>query len=286
MPFELPPDIASSVPAEHLNHASIQRYNSVPELIKGHVELQDYRGRSIAMPNGESKPEEFDKWATEQGAKLKDHGYTISRLSDRPPESPDAYEFKVEGVTPEAIKNDKGLAAYRNAAHKLGINQAQASGLFDVFAKEIYPVMQQPAPEFIEGEAVTGAGGLMEKVFKSESKQRLEEYKGAVNILQQTVPELKDMLNDGVIEYEQGKMISLGDHPGMIKLLSEIGRLMAQDFGGNITSAQIQAANDAQAEIDKIRNDATHPMHAGFLKGDKAVGEHMSELYKKLTGGK
>lgn len=288
MPFELPPEIASSIPAEHLNHTSIQRYNSVPELIKGHVELQDYRGRSIAMPNGESKPEDFDKWATEQGGKLKDHGYTIAKLGDQRPESPDAYQYKVEGVDNEVLKGDELMKEWRKDSHELNLNNKQSQAALDLLANKYLPRLmpkQEPAPEEIKGAEAVKA--VLTDVFKADFPQVNANYNLAIKNLQMDNPELTDVMKDSLAFYK-GKAISVFDHPVMRKIFSDWGASMQQDFGGNITSAQLQASNDAQAEIKKIRHDPNHPMHAGFMKvpPDPAVSAYMSELYKKLTGGK
>lgn len=285
MPFELPPEIAATVPAEYVSHPTMQRYNNLGDVFKSHIDLSSYQGRSIALPNGESRPEDVTKWVGDTSEKLKGHGFTIAKLSDQPPLTADAYEFKFDGVAPEVVKSDAVVGKFRAIAHQFGLNNQQAQGLVEAFGKDILPALIPPKekePDYITGDA---AKQLVENVFKGETTQRVAEYKQAISILKQTIPELPDLLNDGVIEIEPGRVIAFGDYPPMIKLLSEIGRMTQPDFGGNVMG-NTPAALDAQKEIDDIRNNEANPRNKLWKAGDRGTLAHLDSLYAQLTGGR
>lgn len=271
----LPEEHAALIPEEVRSDPTILNFNDVGSIAKSYVDARKLIGNSIQLPGKDSKPEDLTKWVGEQGPKLKDHGYTIARLGDQPPESPDKYEFKIEGVADEQIKGDKVLGTYRQAAHKLGINQAQAAGLFDVFAKEIYPQLQQPMPEFVDD-----GDGLLQKKYGGESTQIKQESELALRHLQPIVPELNDMIKDGVIELEQGKFVSLGNYPPFKKMLSELGKLMTQDFGGNIGASLVagDTMDSVDAKIAELRKEVDGTKNQSE---QQRLGLLLDEQYKK-----
>jgi len=283
MPFELPPEIASTIPADQLAHPSVQKYDSIGDFVKGHLELDQYRGRSIALPNGESKPEEMDKWASEQSVKLKDRGYSISKLGELPPADPKDYVFKIDGVDEKVLNEDKLVAEFKPMAQKLGLSKAQAQGIVESFVKDVLPSMKEAQPEFITGTAVRE---IIDKAFPGETEATIENYVRSIEHLKMTTPELPDLLNDSVVAYE-GKTISLGDHPTMVKLISALAQATAQDFGGNVNGLAIVSKEGAalvQEAEDIIRN-PSNSKHKLFQDGDKSTHEYVQGLYKKAYPG-
>lgn len=283
MPIEFPADIAATIPEDIANHTSIQRYNDLPSLMKGHIEAESYRGRSIALPNGESKPEEMDKWASEQGAKLKDRGYTISKLGDLPPADAKEYDFKIEGIDEKVLAEDKLVTMFKPLAHKLGLSKAQASGIVESFVKDFVPQLKTEQPEFITGDAVRA---IIDKEFPGQTEATIENYVRSIDHLKMTAPDLPDLLNESVVEYD-GKTISLGDHPTMVKLISALAQATAQDFGGNVNGQPIVSKEGAalvQEAEDIIRN-PSNSKHKLFQDGDKSTHEYVQGLYKKAYPG-
>jgi len=279
MPLELPAELSQGIPADVLSNNSIQRYNDIGSLMKGHIEAENYirSGKAVALPAEDAKPEDLDKWKSENLPKF-------SKVIDLPPGKAEEYEFKFEGVSSDVLKNDQLLSSFRETAHKYGLSKAQAAGIAQAFATEIAPRLapQGPQVEFIEGKEPIDA--LMKEVFKGETPQRLDEYKRGVEVLSMSMPELKDVLNDGIAPWG-GKFTALGDHPTIVKLITEIGRLTGQDFGGHVP-ANDRAVLDAQEEIHQIMDNKEHPWHERWRKGDRTAREHMNELYKSMTGGR
>lgn len=279
----LPPELAATIPADLQSDKSIARYNSLPDLLKGHVELDSYRGRSIAMPNGEAKPEELDAWAGEQSAKLKDRGFTISKIGELAPADPTAYQFKVEGIDDTALAQDKVVETFRGVAHKLGLNQSQAQGMIEAFKKDLAPLMAAPEPEFITGQEVHQ---LIDKTFPGQTEAVVENYKRSIDHLKVNLPDLPDILLDGVATYE-GKHIALGDHPTIVKLISELAKVTAQDFGGNLNgTAQLSKDGAALvADAQDIIKNPDNPKHKLYLSGDAATHAAIQDAFAKAYPG-
>jgi hypothetical protein len=288
MPFELPQDIAATIPPEHLGHQAVAKYNSVGDFIKGHIDAQEHIGRSIVMPNGQSKPEDFEKWAGEQSAKLKDKGYGITKLSEPPPESPDKYDFKVEGYTSQQLNEDVAVKAFRDFAHKEGMNNGQANKLMEFYAKTVAPAIfnefhKSDIPWVSDPKEIET---IFTDEFKQEATLRREEANRAIAELSKIRPSLADTLKDAAASYGSPKKdMSLLNNPDMIWMLSEFARAnFSQDFGGHVGTAVVD--KDADTEINDIMYNKANPKHELFIKGDKATKEYLSELHKRTTGGK
>ncbi len=283
MPIELPPEIASTIPPDQLSHGSISRYNDLPSLIKGHIELDSYRGNSIGLPKAESKPEEIDKWATETSDRLKDKGFTISKLGDLPPADPKAYEFKFENVKPEDVANDEILNAFKPVAHAIGLSNAKAQQLVDWFAKDLMPSIMPEAKTRIEGQAVHE---LIDKTFPGMTEKTVEDYKRSVDLFKVTNPELPDLLNQDV-DFGDGNRIALGDHPVMIKIISALAQVTNSDFGGNVSGNGIPS-KEGKALADQatdIINNPGNPEHDLYVKGDAATHRKVREMFEKAYPG-
>jgi hypothetical protein len=286
MPLEFTPEIASTIPPEHLSHEAIQRYNSMPEFVKGHIEQREFISRAIALPKADSKPEDVQKWRQETGEKLKGHGFTVAPLTDLPPQSPDAYDFKIEGVTPEQIQGDKALTSFRSFAHKTGLNNATANALVEWYQKEAVPMLHEALKgqevEIIEDDAQVEK--ILGERFKDETPLRREEFNRGVQALSQTIPDLKDFLEGTA---PNGKAwIANKNHPALVQLISEVARLQAQDFGGNVDGKTVTADGAAaKAEADDIIGNKANPKYEQYWKGDKTTVAHVEELYKKAHPG-
>jgi hypothetical protein len=286
VPFDLPAELKESIPAEQFNHESVQKYNSLGDFVKGHLELDSYRGRSIGLPAQDAKPEDLEKWAQEQGPKLKDKGFTIAKLDQlRPslPADPNGYQFKFEGVDDKILASDKLLNDFKPVAHQLGLSNEQAQGLLAHFATTVAPELIGTPPEVIEGDAVMS---LLAEKFPNQVEATVENYKRAVDHLKTTNPQLPDFLNSGRA-FIDGKEISLGDHPVMIQMLSQLASVFGADYGGNVNGAgplnKDQAALVAEAE-DIIKNE-NNPKHKLYISGDESTHKYLQELYSKAYPG-
>lgn len=289
MPFELPAEIASTIPAEHLSHASVQKYNSPAELIKGHLELQSHLGRSIVMPNGESKPEDWDKWSGETSAKLKDHGYHVAKLSDLPPEKPDAYELKMDGFPDEIVKDHEAIKKFKEVAHRQGLSQAKAQALLNDYIKDIVPLApkQADAPALYTEQDVSQ---IHEKHLGADAAVRKQEAQAFFKNLAVMFPEaagLYDIFEEASSEFE-GKYLAISAHPKVTKILSELNRaFFSQDFGGNLSGNAPLSDNAQEAHnkaVDIMRN-PDNPKHKRYWAGEKLIADEVEALMKQAHPG-
>jgi len=288
--LEFPPEIASTIPAEHLSHEAIQRYNSPADLIKGHLELQEYRGRSIALPKADSKPEDVAKWRTETGEKLKGHGFTVSALTEQPPEKPDGYDFKVEGVDPELVKSDAVVQAFRPWAHKNGINNATANAMIQFYAKEVVPMLAKKFNE-AQGEPVDmiedaeRTDKMLAERFKDDISQRREQAENAIKQMAMDIPDLNDAL-EGYAPAGNGAFMPLKNHPAIIAAFALLGEKLQQDFGGHVNGSTMTLDAVAASEADAIRTDPTNGKYKLYHSNDPHTVEYVNNLYKKAYGDK
>lgn len=286
MPLELPPEIASTIPAEHLSHESIQRYSSPADLIKGHIELQDYRGRSIGLPK---QGEDLNKWRSETGEKLKGHGFTVSPLAEQPPANPDAYDFKVEGVDPEHVKTDTIIKSFRPLAHKLGINNATANELIAWYNKDVAPILEQrfkgtlpPEQDMIEEQ------DRIDKIHADEFGDKTdvvrEQADRAISAMSKDIAGLTDAM-EGYAPLGGG-FIPVKQHPAMIKAFAMLGEKMQQDFGGNVNGSNVPVDSAAATEATDIMNNPNNAKHKLYRSGDPHTQQYVDNLLKKAYGEK
>ncbi len=262
-------------------------YNSVPDVLKSLAHSQKQLDNVIPLYNGEAKPEDVEKWRGEQNAKLKDRGFAIAPLRDLrqpPPESPEKYEFKFpEGVKSEDVASDPLLKEFKSFAHTKGYSNQEAADIINWWsekgAPELAKKFQPPQADFIEGDNVRS---LFEKEFKEQTNQILDEYPRNVETINRTIPGLKDTLNESVAPYGE-KLIMLGDHPVIVKLVNLIADLTRPDFAGHVNGG-VTVNPDADAllaEARDIMQNKDNPKHALYAKNDKATVQYVADLYKK-----
>lgn len=272
----LPDEIASQIPEELRSDPSLANFNDVGGLAKSFLETKKMVGSSIRLPGKDFTPDELKAWRNDSSVRLKDHGVTIADIKNLPPEKPDAYEFKIEGVTDEQIKADKGLTGFRSVAHKLGFNNEQAAEVVNWYAKELLPALkadnEAQMPKMIEDAAEVDK--VLTERFRGESKQRREESIKAIRELSATIPDLNDFL-EGTAPYENDKgWMANKDHPAMVALLSEVARMRQPDFGGHTTD---QFRGETVEGIDQqIVDIRTNEKLTGEQQGARLV-----PLYKK-----
>lgn len=265
----LPDDIRSD--------PGLQSFNDFGGMAKSYLETKSMVGRSIQLPGKDSKPEDVEKWAGETGAKLKDHGFGISKLSDLPPANPDGYEFKIEGVTPEQLKEDKILGSFRATAHKLGVNQQTAAALLDWYLKDAVPGLKAGADQIDMVEDAAQVEAALGKVFQGQTKEMIAARDQAVLALKSEIPELADFL-EGTAPFGKPWMANK-DHPAMVKLLKFVADAKAQDFGGAVSGLTASdTLESVDSEIDKLRKEAAASNDQ--LEREK-IGGKMDALYKK-----
>jgi hypothetical protein len=162
---------------------------------------------------------------------------------------------------PKGLAWDEGLEKdYKAAAHKLGLSAKQAQGLLEFHLSNQAGAAEKSIMSMEEGS----------KALKEEWK---EDYDKNLAIAVRAVdelapPEVKVILDS----------TGLGNHPAMIKWMSEIGREFLETTivgeGGVILSKE-----EALAKIAAIMGDAKHPYMNPDDPKHKEAMEEVSRLY-------
>jgi hypothetical protein len=279
-------DQAALLPEDVRSDPGLQSFNDFGGLAKSYLETKSMVGRSIQLPGKDSKPEDVDKWAGETSAKLKDHGYVLNKPSDPAPASPDAYEFKVEGVAPEVIKADPILNEFRAFAHSKGMNNAMANDQLAFFQAKIMPLIQKNAQGQLESVDMVEEEGQINKIieerFKGETVTRRSEYDRGILALSPVIPDLPDFL-EGTAPYGKS-WIPNKSHPAIIQLISEVGRMTGQDFGGNMNSNGNAVDHTALSEARDIQSNPDNAKYKLYRNNDRETVAYVNSLYEKAHG--
>lgn len=206
----------------------------LPALAKGYRDAQKLVGGSMGkIPGADAKPEEIAAWKKDNLGKLAAAG-----LIETAPESVDKYTARL--VPPEGLQVDEpSMANALGKMHALGLSNAQAQGMFDLFAAEGVRA---------RGELGTNA--------KETMKELEKEWGGAVqNNL--------DLGHRAVLEVGGQELMQLldrtglGNHPALIKAFVKVGGILSED---NPVFADIARGGSAEAKNDlaKIMNDTKH----------------------------
>lgn len=95
---------------------SLAKFKTAEDLAKSYIALEGRLGGSVAIPGKDAKPEEVEAFLDRLGRPKSEVDYELT-----PPEK-----------MPEGIEyNDEMEADFRLAAHKAGLTQTQAQGLYD-----------------------------------------------------------------------------------------------------------------------------------------------------------
>lgn len=272
----LPDEIIQSLPEEIRAEPGLQNFNDVGSLAKSFLETKKFVGSSIQLPAKDTKPEDLEKWRKEQLPKLLSSG-----VIEGPPESPEKYDIKIDqSKLPESVQlNQETVKEFRSIAHGLGLSNKQANTLIEYELKRLGAMM----PSLVDEKEATS---IVEKELGVKFVEAVDTARDAVHALSmEAIPGLKDWLEDTQVMLDDGRLTQLGNHPSMVKLLSEVGYMLQQSSEGGIGAVGV-ANPDAQKEIDDIMNNPNNPKNALWKKGDKATKEYVSNLWQQVTGGK
>lgn len=212
-----------------------ERITTPSDFAKSYIESQRYAKSAIRVPNGEAKPEDWDKFYDRIGRPAKADDYQFTDVFG---EGEDVYK-----VTDE----DKSFReAFKPVAHRLGLTQKQVSGL--------------EAWQFENNQVVADAGLAKASDITDRSIKVLKEQYGPdfEKNKQNMLISAKHYAGD---DWEQLTRLQLADgtflmdNPVMFRMLSKVGAERVEDFREPNEFNQAARA-DAQTEYNKIRNDA------------------------------
>ena len=246
------------IPEDLREHPSLSPIKDVGNLARSFVNAQKLIGADkIPFPTNPTE---------------EDLSNIYSRLGR--PETPEGYEFATDG---NVITEDVA-AEYAGVAHQLGLSPKQAAGILDYYKGSVGQTTEQ-----------------MEQLAQEQAEQTTIELKREWgNAFGDKVAAAKDVVDQFAgseilqMRLEDGTMI--GNHPAFIKAFAAIG-----DFKSTVTSedtindgarSSVFTPAQAQAEIDAIMNDKSHPYHdRKNVTGRQRAIEHVNGLFTMVHGG-
>jgi len=144
-------------------------YKSVGDLAKAAFHSEGLVGRSVQVPGGDAKPEDWDALETSIDSKLP--------ADRRTPEKPDGYAFKMPEGLPEDMPYSEELAGkFKTWAHEAKIPPGKAQRLHDNWVKE-----QAGAYEAEKTAIVARATAATDALEKAWGNSATPEFKTSAN---------------------------------------------------------------------------------------------------------
>ena len=246
-------DWKAALPEELQRDPSIAHIKDVPNLAQSYVNGQRMIGaEKLAIPGKFGTDEEWNQVYDKLGR----------------PETPEGYELEMNNV-PEGLESNPELVGwFQQTAHEVGLTPSQAQKLADKYNEmagqaENTPSQQQAEAQALEEEGIRELQREYGKAFDNKigiGRAVLSQYGG---------DELLDL------RLEDGR--SLGSHPGLVRMVVNIGDYMGKNLGEDSIAGLVPKSdgaitpNDAQKEIDKLTVmggpywDSKHPNHSGAV---------------------
>jgi hypothetical protein len=242
------------LPTELRSHPTLEPVRSAEGLVKSYIDTHAMVGSRIPIP----KEDDADGWE-EVYAKL------------GRPEDAAGYEFPTEGL-PENIQIDEQMVeAFREEAHRLGLNKQQAAALYRFELQRGAEAMDRIDQQRID--ARKQAEEELRKEFGNAFDQEIRLAKGAVAKF--GGDELAAMLDE----------TGLGDNPHLVRAFAKIGRAIAEDeiLGEGAHAKPMHTARSAKEEIDRLEND--RDFQKKLHGGDAAANQLWQELFSAAYPG-
>ena len=239
------PDWRSSLPEEIRNDPSFSKFKDVDSLAASYVNLQSHLGRDkIAKPITEGDWDDVYEF--------------LGR-----PEDPEKYEISLSDELPDRVAdqfNDEALSSFKQEAHKLGLNSAQANALVAWQANNM--VGQHKAIEDSMAQSIDSGESTLREEWGRAYDQNLEFAKKAFS------------------EYGGDELAAkmeasgMGNDPDVLKAFANIAKttMADKDLAGATNGEKMTMTPDeARAEAAAIMGhaaytDKRHPEHTAIVK--------------------
>lgn len=232
-------DWRQALPEDIREHRHLSEVKDVQTLAKNYLNAQQLIGKRFQ----DMSPEDMANYHAKIGV----------------PEKPDAYKL----LAPEGLQVDDQLKGwYSQIAHKTGLTQQQAEGIFSAWNELQGQSVAQVEQQKVEQRRV--ATEELQKEFGSAFPQRLEVARRAAHHF------------GGEALVERLEQSGLGDDPIVIKALVRAGMLMAEDKGVDVKQSSSFGTSPGEAqtmikqrqsdpEFVKSYSDKRHPNHQKSL---------------------
>lgn len=139
-------------------------YKTVADVVTAAQNAESLIGRSVQIPDDKSKPEDRERFFNRLGR----------------PEKADGYELKLPDGVPKDMPYDADFATtFKADAHKLGLTQAQAAGVHDLYVGSYAKAFRAAADAMVAD--ATAATAALEKEFGGARGS--EPFKQAVSLV-------------------------------------------------------------------------------------------------------
>lgn len=249
-PVTPPSNWRDGLPDDIKAHATLEKFNSVADLAKSHLEVQKLIGRKGIIPPIEgATEEEIGNFYNELGR----------------PKTPE--EYKLEDVKlPEGVSVDENLKTdFLNVAHKAGLLPHQVN------------ILRKWQIETMGNAVKLDNESRDTEIAESETELRKEmgnAYDANLALANKVVGKYAD---DSAKEFLSK---ALGHDPRMVRMMIKIGKDMGEDTLGEGTAIMTKTPDEAQKDISLIRNNPKHPYNIPNHVEHQEALKQMNDLYK------
>ncbi len=249
-----PASFLEGLPEEMRANPSITKFKDVPGMAKSYIELEKLiNAKGVIIPGDSASEQE-----------VADFHKTLGR-----PDTSEGYQFEaIEGLDGRIAPSEESTKAFKDMAHKLGLNPKVATEL-----RKWYFAEQANALKGFD-EATTNEAKETETLLRKDWGSKYTENKA---LAQKVLKAYGDESLASLIKEE-------GSNPAFIKLLASVGAHLSEDKlgpkgsgGGTLTAAE------ATAKIAEIRNNPKHAYHDDQHPEHKVAVDYMRSLYLMET---
>ena len=237
-------DWKAGLAPELRDNPNIAKFGSIEELVKSHINVQSIVGaEKIIMPKDANDTAGWTQVWSKLGRPEVATGYQVPTIEGLP-----------EGFTIEEAR----VKEFQEAAHKLGLSQAQAAGLY-----QYYIGTQVGRFKEVMG-SQDAALSAAEKAMRAEWGTG---YEAQVSLAKKTLA--------WAVGAEEAKALgeAYGNDPRFLRMLAKVGNAMSEDvLGPGMPKPGDLTPDAAQKEISAIMAalkgpyfDANHPEHQAMV---------------------
>jgi len=206
------PAWTAQLPDDLKGHDGLTGFQTIGELGKAYLDLHGKSGGAVQLPGENATEDELKAFFDRLGRPETSEGYKFENI---------ALPERFRGME-EQFQQDE--AAFKEAAHKLGLNQSQAEGIYSWYfnrLNEADAALTKGAEDYL-----ANAKAQLQKLWGDKAQENVElAHRAALKMGEAAgiSEEFQKYLNDS----------GLGNDPMLIRVFAAAGRGMAEDVAGD-----------------------------------------------------